>query len=271
MSIVARAFVSTAPQLLRSELNPGYENLAAGLRQVQRHFAESGVERILYWSTQWLSVLGQLYQAGSNLRGVHVDENWHDTCELPFDFRVDRDLAARLCAAGAAAGFPGQCTDYQDFPVDTATIIADRFLNPGRLPVSMIACNVYCDGPKTRKLASEVAQVLQSDTKKTAVVGVSLLTTSYHTVAMDVREDRIRGEAENNLLNEFVTTAGNAAWTDFASTMADGIKSVRTDMGLKAVQWLEGTMPEQKFVKPWQVLAHGPLYGASGLVALIPG
>lgn len=270
MSIVARAFVSAAPQLLQPELNQGYRDLVAGFDKLEQHFSDLGVERILYWSTQWLSVLGQLYQAGSNLKGTHVDENWHASCELPFDFRVDRELAAQMCKAGETAGFPGQCTDYRDFPVDTATILADRLLNPRRLPVSMVACNVYCDGDKTRQLAATMANVLENDAKKTAVVGISLLTTSYHTVSVDLREDCLRSAADASWLQQFEESARTGNWHEFNAVVDSGAKKLRTDMGLKAVRWLEGTMPGKAFDKPWQILASGPLYGASGLVALIP-
>lgn len=269
MSIVARVFVSAAPQLLQPDLNADYQKLIDGCQRLQQEFESLGVERILYWSTQWLSVLGQLYQAGSDLRGVHVDENWHASCELPFDFVVDRDLSAALNTAGESAGFPGQCVDYADFPVDTATIIADRILNPHRLPVSMVACNVYCNGDQTRKLSSALSQVLEKDSKKTAVVAVSLLTTSYHTVSIDVREDHVRGESEHKFIDGFIAAVENGSWLDLNRILDHDVKSVRTDMGLKAVDWLRGTMPEQTFAEPWRVFAKSPLYGASGIVARI--
>ncbi len=269
MTVVARALVSAAPQLLTPELNPGYKRLISGFQDVEADFKKLGVERIVYWSTQWLSVLGQMFQAGSDLTGIHVDENWHESCELPFHFMVDQKLAADLCAGAAKAGYPGQCINYRDFPVDTATIIADRFLNPGQMPVTMVACNVYCDGEKTKNLAGELFKILDARQEKIAIVAVSLLSTSFHTTAIDLREDAIRGDAENAFVADFVRAVSSGDWTALHSTVARGGKKIRTDMGLKAISWLEGTMPAGRFDRPWNVLVTGPLYGASGIVAQI--
>ena len=267
MTVVARALVSTAPQLLKPELNPAYGGLVNGLQAVEVDFKKLGVERIVYWSTQWISVLGQMFQAGSDLTGTHVDENWHESCELPFHFRVDQKLAAELCAGAAKAGFPGQCIDYRDFPVDTATIIADRFLNPDKIPVTMVACNVYCDNEKTKFLASELFKILEARKEKIAIVAVSLLSTSYHTSTIDLREDAIRGDEENAFVANFVRAVSSADWITLSKTIAHDGAKIRTDMGLKALSWLEGTMPAGRFSQPWNVLVTGPLYGASGIVA----
>ncbi|MEY4631836.1 MAG: 2-aminophenol 1,6-dioxygenase subunit alpha [Pseudomonadota bacterium] len=269
MTIVARAWVSSAPQLLKPELNPDYAALVDGYGKVREDFAAKGVERIVYWSTQWLSVLGQMYQAGSELKGVHVDENWHDLGDLPFDFRVDRDLAAALCRAGEEAGFPGQTVDYRGFPVDTATIIADRLLNQERLPVTMVACNVYCDGAKTRAFSEVLSKLLMARPEKIGVVAVSHVTTSYHTVAIDLREDRIRGEAEQQFLTDFAGALTGARWQDLDGLFRDCLGSIRNDMGLKALEWLAGTMPQGLFQAPWKIHAKGALYGAAGMVASI--
>lgn len=267
MTVVARALVSTAPQLLRPELNSGYRGLVGGLNSLQTEFVQAGVERIVYWSTQWISVLGQMFQAGSDLTGTHVDENWHEFCELPFQFNVDQGLAADLCAKAAGEGFPGQCIDYRGFPVDTATILAERYLNPGKMPVTMVACNVYCDAEKTKTFARKMTEVLEARKEKIALVAVSQLTTSYHSVSVDLREDFIRGDAENQFVSDFVRAVTTGDWSGLSQRVNQNGAKLRTDMGLKVLSWLEGSMPTGKFDRPWNVLATGPLYGASGIVA----
>lgn len=269
MTIVARAWVSAAPQLLKPDLNLSYQQLANACENLGKDLESKGVERIVYWSTQWISVLGQMYQAGSDLKGVHVDENWHELGDLPFDFRVDRELAAELCKAGAAAGYPGQTVDFRGFPVDTATIIADGLLNKKRLPVTMVACNVYCDGAKTRAFAATLAKVLESRPEKIAVVAVSMLTTSFHTTSIDPREDHVRGEAEQRFVSNFVSSVESAEWANLDAMFAKDLPGIRSDMGLKAIEWLAGTMPRGLFEKSWKVHAKGALYGASGIVAAI--
>ncbi len=267
MTVVARALVSTAPQLLQPELNPAYQRLINGLRVVEADFKQRGVERIVYWSTGWISVLGQMFQSGGDLSGIHVDENWHDSSDLPFEFNIDQKLAADLCAVAESAGFPGKCVDYRDFSVDTATILADRFLNPSKIPVTMVACNVYCDSEKTKSLAGELFKVLDARKEKIAIVAVSLLSTSYHTSTINLSDDAIRGDAENAFVADFIRAVSTGDWKGLGETVARDATKIRTDMGLKAVSWLEGTMPAGKFDQPWHVLVTGPLYGASGIVA----
>jgi hypothetical protein len=272
MTIVARALVSAESQLLNPDMNNGYRKLVDGYENIRLEFERAGVERIVYWSTRWLSVLGQTFQAGSDLSGIHVDENWHETVELPFKFQVDQKLAMDLRDAASTAGFPGQCVDYRAFPVDTPTIVADRLLNPRKVPVTMVACNVYCDGPKTRELSMQLCQVLEARKEKIAIIGISLVTTSFHTVSIDLREDCIRGERENEFVADFVrrvTSGDRAAMSALAPDMAQNSRGLRTDMGLKVLSWLEGTMPAGRFERPWRVEATGPLYGAAGIVALV--
>jgi 2-aminophenol/2-amino-5-chlorophenol 1,6-dioxygenase alpha subunit len=269
MTIVARAWVSAAPQMMKPEMNGSYQDLVDSCRKLAKELEAKGVERIVYWSTQWLSVLGQMYQAGSDLKGVHVDENWHDLADLPFDFCVDRDLASELCKAGAGAGYPGQTVDFRGFPVDTATIIADGLINKKRVPVTMIACNVYCDGAKTRALAATLSRVLENRKEKIAVIAVSLVTTSFHTTTIDLREDHIRGASEQRFLTDFVHAVETAKWDEVDKLFVDQLPAIRSDMGLRAIEWLAGSMPNGIFDKGWKVYGKGALYGASGIIAEI--
>jgi hypothetical protein len=40
-------------------------------------------------------------------------------------------------------------------------------------------------------------------------------------------------------------------------------------MGLRAIEWLAGSMPNGIFDKGWKVYGKGALYGASGIIAEI--
>ena len=48
---------------------------------------------ILYFSTQWLSVIGYLFQADPSPEWVHVDQNWYDYGSIPYKFKMDTDFA----------------------------------------------------------------------------------------------------------------------------------------------------------------------------------
>ena len=82
---------------------------------------EARPDVLVIFSTQWVSVLGHLIQARSNPTGLHVDENWYDLGNLPYDFRTDLELARRTIDLGTAAGLQVRPVDYEGFPGDTGT------------------------------------------------------------------------------------------------------------------------------------------------------
>ena len=85
--------------------------------------------------------------------GLHVDENWYDLGDLPYDFRTDLELARRTIDLGTAAGLQVRPVDYEGFPVDTGTLVALNFLDPkNEIPVVCISCNIYSGRDEELKL-----------------------------------------------------------------------------------------------------------------------
>ena len=81
----------------RDVLRSACQAAGAGVR-------EARPDVLVIFSTQWVSVLGHLVQARANPTGLHVDENWYDLGNLPYDFRTDLELAHRTIELGNAAG-----------------------------------------------------------------------------------------------------------------------------------------------------------------------
>ena len=95
----------------------------------------------------------QLWQTRPRSKGVHVDENWHEFGDLPFDIAADVELTEAAMPRTAEFGVRSKGVNYDAFPVDTGTIVANDFLNPGgKLPLVMTSNNIYHDWDTTMKL-----------------------------------------------------------------------------------------------------------------------
>ena len=179
-NLVGAYIVPGSPHILFPEKNKGYGTINQAMKGVAQELKDRGVERIIYYSTQWLSVLGLSFQSRAKVAGRHVDENWHDLGDLVYEFNVDTPFTAKLSQNAAAQGFQTSLVDYDHFPIDTATIVADTLINPEHTPTCMIASHVYSDYAATEKLCRQLSEEIASDNKKTAIVGVSYLTTNFH-------------------------------------------------------------------------------------------
>src|SRR5690606_4559839 len=150
MPVVSAFLVPGSPLPFVQRGNPPWGRLADAMEAAGRALAESKPDAIVIYSTQWIAVLDQLWQARARVTGVHVDENWHECGDLPFDLRIDTELAAAAVEETRRQGIKAKGVDYDGFPVDTGTIVASNFLNPGsHLPLVITANNVYHDWNRT--------------------------------------------------------------------------------------------------------------------------
>ena len=56
---------------------------------------------------------------------IRFDDNWHEDDDLPFDLTADTELAEACVVATHAGGIKAEGVDYDKFPVDTGTIVAE--------------------------------------------------------------------------------------------------------------------------------------------------
>src|SRR5205823_3285712 len=128
------------------------------------------------YSTQWLSVLGTSFQAHPHPKGLHVDENWYALGDLPFDFKTDSVLAESFASGVAAVGMPTKTVNFDEFPIDTGTIVALRLLDPkGTVPVSIVSSWVYADGAKSREIGRTMREEIERSGKRAFVIACSSL------------------------------------------------------------------------------------------------
>jgi 2-aminophenol/2-amino-5-chlorophenol 1,6-dioxygenase alpha subunit len=260
----AVAWVPGLPHILSPEKSAGYKAINESMRQMQMRFADRGVERILYYSTGWISVLGTSFQSKAELKGNHVDENWHELADLPFSFKVDAPFANKMAAAAGKSGFATAMVDYNGFPVDTGTIVADTLINQGRWRVNMVSSHVYSDFAATKKLGAAMREAIELDGVPTAVVAVSLLSTRYFTQDIKLNEDTIREKSDDQWNRRFLDHLTNGEWEHAEKCVPQFCAEAMPDMGLKALAFLRGVMGTES--PKSEVCAYGALYGTGGAV-----
>lgn len=262
MAIVSAFLVTGSPlPMLRPE-NPAWAPLANGFKAASAALAASKPDVLLVYSTQWIAVLDELWQVRPRSVGVHVDENWYEFGDLPYDIRADVALAEACVAGCAGVGVSAKPVDYEDFPIDTGTIVADAMLNPGRVPVVIAANNVYHDFATTEKLAAMAAAMAAAQNKRVAVVAVGGLSGAYFDRSIDIATDHVRHAADDAANRGFLealqqgSDAALAAVSDYAS-------KAKADFGMKHLAWVMGATGGFSGAT---VHGYGATYGAGAAV-----
>ena len=214
-----------------------------------------------------MAVLDQLWQARERCRGIHVDENWYEYGDLPFDLSIDTALSHRLVEETRALGIAAKEVDYDGFPIDAGTIAAHCVPGPGQAlpdghrreqPLPRLRNDTAGSGPWPRERRSAWAGGSRSSASATSPARRS---PGRSTVADDHVANPADDEWNRRVLE--LMTAGEPRAVQELVTGAGA--AVRIDMGFKHFAWLAGAMGER-----WSggatVHAYGPVYGGGAAV-----
>ena len=265
MTLAAAFLVPGSPLPYLRKDNPPWSVLAAGYEKAARSLAAARPDVILLYSTQWMAVLDELWQERPRLQGLHVDENWYEFGDLPFDLSIDTELTRACIESANALGVRSKGVDYDEFPVDTGTIVASGSLDPeGGHRYVLAANNLYHDFETTRRIASAAAETATAQGKRFAVVGVGGLSGTIFRDEIDIADDRIASDEDDEwnrrvlgLLEKGETQQVDAICGDYAS-------AAKVDMGFKHFAWIQGATAGRHYGA--RVHAYGPTYGAGAAV-----
>ena len=265
MSVVSAFLIPGSPLPYVQRDNPPWGAMADALDKAGAALADSEPDVIAIYSTQWIAVLDQLWQVRPNPTGLHVDENWHEYGELPFNMRTDTALAEAAIAATDSYGIRSIGVEYDLFPVDTGTIVASNFLDPDNQFKSIVtANNLYHDWGITENLGRVVREQSEQLGRQVALVGVGGLSGTFFRQVIDIADDHIASEQEDSWNQRLLAmmTAGdiealNNACPEYA-------QRARADMGFKHFAYLLGGMGGD--FSGAVVHHYGALYGTGGAV-----
>ena len=257
--------------LLASEKNPGWAALKESYAQLRLELEATPADLILLYSTQWLSVIGHLFQTDPAPEWVLVDQNWYDYGSIPYKLRVDAEFDTAYCEAAREVGLQASTVNYHGFPVDTGTVVAARFLNPdNRLPLGMVSCNMYAEREETVKLGLAGRKALERTGKRAIIVLVSSLSNRYHVTKIDPAHDAISSLKDDEWNHKVLEMLGEGRLEDVAQVAREVANQANGDMGFKGIWWLAGiTGQTNRFTG--KVYGYAPVWGTgAAVVSLTP-
>jgi 2-aminophenol/2-amino-5-chlorophenol 1,6-dioxygenase alpha subunit len=266
MTVVSAFLVPGNPlPKLKPEI-AAYGRLAQAMREAGRALAASRPDAVLVYSKQWIAVLDQLWLTRRHSKGLHVDENWYEFGDLPFDIVSDGELASACVAACPQSGINSRGVDYDGFPLDTGTIVAAELLGMGSAerPLVVGSNNVYHNGELTEKLAGIAVKCAAEQRKRVAVVAVGGLSGSVFRTEIDLNEDRIATDSDDQWNQRMLRLMESGDVTALRRAIPEYAGGARVDMGFKHMHWILGAL-ERPFTGA-KVHAYGSLYGSGAAV-----
>ncbi len=267
---IQRAYlVPGLPHLVSNKAVESWETLRRALHQAGESIKALRPDVLVLYSTQWISVLGHSFQTNPNPKGLHVDENWYEMGDFPFDLQVDAMLGTRAAEVASSLGLATKTVNYEGFPLDTGTLVALRFLNPDNaIPVSVVSCNIYAGQEDSLTLGRAMRQAIEESGKRVVVVVCTALSARFFTEEIDPRTDRI-SRAEDDVWNrrvlDLIAQGKNVEVLTSSSAYA---RAAVADMGFKAFAWLMGVLGTP--ATAGKVLAYGPIWGTGAAVVEYP-
>jgi reactive intermediate/imine deaminase len=227
--------------LLAPEKSPGWKSLNESFARVREEIESSDAEMILFFSTQWLSVLGYLFQADPSPEWTTVDHNWHELGSIHYKFKIDTDFARLYGQEVKGLGHYTRQVNYRGFPIDTGSIVAMKLLNPSnRLPAAMASCNMYAEKQETLSIGQAAMRALEKHGKRVAVVVVSGLSSRFETRDIDPALDRISSLKDDEWNRKVLEIFGEGRLEDVSEVARDYAHQANADMGFKGIWWLNG-------------------------------
>ncbi|MCU0869725.1 MAG: hypothetical protein MUF30_09010, partial [Burkholderiales bacterium] len=263
--VVAAFIVPGSPLPLLVPDNPAWKPVVDGYATARAALAAARPDVIVLYSTQWVAVLDELWQARPRISGQHVDDNWHEHGAMRYDLRIDTHLARACVAAANESGVRSKAVDHEGFPLDTGTIVAMHWLNPHKdIPVLIAANNVYHDFDTTRRLGELAVEQAVAQGKRVAVVGVGGLSGTMFREDIDPTTDRVANASDDAWNREILELLRTGRVEDLLAEVPQYAREARVDMGFKHLAWVLGALGG-RFVSA-KVHGYGPAWGCGAAV-----
>ena len=263
--VISAYIVPGLAHLTSDKAVESWEKLRQGFHKAGERIHATQPDVIVLYSTQWISVLGHLFQIDPNPQGLHVDDNWYEFGDFPFDLRSDVALSSRAAEIASTLGLATRTINYKGFPIDTGTLVALRFLNSDNsIPVSLVSCNIYAGQEDSLMLGKAMRQAIVESGKRAVVVAVTGLSARFFTDEIDPQNDRIAQAEDDKWNRRILTLIEQGKNSEALALNGEYAQTAAADMGFKAFAWLMGVLGTPSV--PGKVLAYGPVWGTGAAV-----
>jgi 2-aminophenol/2-amino-5-chlorophenol 1,6-dioxygenase alpha subunit len=263
--IVGAYIVPGLPHLTSTKQVESWEAIRRGLRQAGEQIRNLRPDVLVLYSTQWISVLGHSFQTNPHPHGLHVDDNWYDLGDFPFDLHVDAALSARAAEIAAVSGLATKTVNYEGFPVDTGTLVALRFVNPDNsIPIVVVSCNIYAGQEDSLTLGKAVGQAVRESGKRAVIIACTGLSGRFFTEEIDPQTDRVSRSEDDRWNRRVLGLIEQGKNAEVLALSGEYAQAAAADMGFKAFAWLMGVLGTP--TSSGKILAYGPLWGTGAAV-----
>jgi len=234
---------------------------------VRKEIEASDAEMILFFSSQWLSVLGYLFQADPQPEWTTADHNWHELGSMHYKFAIDTQFASAYAKEVKRIGHYVREVNYRGFPIDTGSIVAQKLLNPNnRLKASISSCNIYGEKQETLSIGQAAMRAIQAHGKRVAVVVVSGLSSRFETREIDPLKDRISSSKDDEWNRKVLDLFGEGRLEDVSEIVREYSRQANADMGFKGIWWLNGLCGKTNHFSG-RVFDYQPIWGTGAAIA----
>jgi 2-aminophenol/2-amino-5-chlorophenol 1,6-dioxygenase alpha subunit len=257
--------------LLAPERCEAWGRLRAAFEAAREEIAELAPDLLLLYSTQWPSILGHQIQADPAPKWTLVDQEWHDLGSIPYELRIDPEFARAYCDAAKARGLHTRTVAYHGFPVDTGSVVALKLLDPeGRIPASIVSCNVYADRAETLVLGKAARDAVERSGRTAVAVAVTALSNRIFTRPIRPEEDRISSVKDDEWNRKVVEILEAGRLEDVSQHAREVYAQANADQKFKAIWWLAALMGQNNDYRG-HVHEYQPLVGSgAAVVSLTP-
>jgi 2-aminophenol/2-amino-5-chlorophenol 1,6-dioxygenase alpha subunit len=265
-TLVGAALVPGMPHVLADAPAPSWKALGTAMREVGHRLRSARPDAVVLLSTQWFTVLGHQFQHHPNPCGTYVDENWYgyDYGHLEYDYRVDLELVERWAAETEHDGLQARLTRYDDFPIDTGTIVAGQLLDPeGRLPVAQVSCNLYAPADALERIGALATTAAAAVGRRVAVVVVSGLSAGLIQRWISPGEDHILEAGHDRWNRRILDLLAAGDLTAALEQREAYAQAASVDSQGRALAFLAGTGAATGRA---EVLEYGPIWGTGAAV-----
>ncbi len=263
--VVGAYLLPGSPLLALKRDVPAYAGLLAGMAQVSREIEELAPDTLVIYSTRWLAVLDQQWQARARITGLHVDENWHEFGEMRYDITTDVSLARACMKAANRAGVHSKLVDYPGFPLDSGTLSVNALVNAdGLFPTLIVANNLYLDYEKTRALGELAAAQATAQGKRVVVLAVGELSGTVFRDNRPLADDAIANPTDDDWNRRILKLIEQRELEELNRQLPDYLQQAKVDMGFKHFAYALGALGGR--LGRAEVIAYGPQYGAGAAV-----
>ncbi|MEQ1878719.1 MAG: hypothetical protein ABL958_18905, partial [Bdellovibrionia bacterium] len=120
--------------LLAPEKSKPWGEIRKAFEAARLEIEKANPDLLLIYSTQWLSVIGHQIQADPKPKWTHVDPEWHDMGDMPYEFKMDAAFAKEYEAASKKRGLHARTVAYHGFPPCSNRPLSNEFRESRRPP-----------------------------------------------------------------------------------------------------------------------------------------